>query len=380
MREHAAHVQTFSIGYEGVAAGFNELGYARRVATHLGTEHHELILGPRSSLELLPRILWHYDEPHAEPTSVLVYLLCQFTRARVKVSVSGTGGDELFFGYPRHRGIRFLERYRLLPRVLRREVIERIVARWPESTLGNRFAKRARRFIAGSDLPPEDAYLSWVSLIDRQTRADLLADSVRSRAPDPSGEAFLRAHLTAPAGGTVLDRAAALDIQGYLPEYQLAYMDRMSMAHGLEVRAPLCDFELLEFVTGLPAAYRLRNGRSKHILKEVAGRWIPRDIVERPKVGFDSPIGQWFKGELRSFLGDFLSREHVARSGLLEPTQVQALVADHMAGRRDYSLQLWSVIVLEAWQRMYIEDQISDGATYGLPDLRGSVPARRGCR
>jgi asparagine synthase (glutamine-hydrolysing) len=372
MRKHAAAVQTFSVGYDGVAAGFNELRYARRVATHLGTRHHELILGPRSSMELLPRILWHYDEPHGEPTSVLVYLLCEFTRARVKVAVGGTGGDELFFGYPRHKAIRLLERYRLLPRVVRKHVIERLVARWPESTRGSRFAKRAKRFVLGSDLPPAHAYLGWVSLLHADTRARLIAGGVRADAADPAGEAFLHAHLTGPDGGSLLDRAASLDIAGYLPEYQLAYMDRMSMAHGLEVRAPFCDFELLDFVTGLPADYRLRRGHSKHILKTVAARWIPRDIAERPKVGFDSPIGQWFKDELRPFITGFLSREHVARSGLLEPSAVDALIVDHLAGRHDHSLQLWSIVALEAWHRMYIEDALTD-ATHRLEDVRGAA-------
>ena len=372
MRAHAAQVQTFSVGYSGRAAGFNELHHARRVAEQLGTVHHELILGAHANLELLPRIIRHYDEPHGEPTSVLVYQLCEFTRLHLKVAMGGTGGDELFYGYPRHRGVRLLDYYRRLPRAFRRRVVERIVERWPESTTGSRFAKRARRFVLGSDLPAAEAYLGWVSLLNRDVREELLSDGVRQAAGDPDGDALLKAYLTSPGSMPLLDRVAALDVDGYLPEYQLAYMDRMSMAHGLEVRSPLSDFELAAYALSLPPEYRLKGTRSKHILKEVSRRWLPREIVERPKVGFDSPIGQWFKEELRPFLARFLSPSQVDRSGLLNGAAVQRLVAEHLGGVRDYSLQIWSIVALEAWFRMYIEGSGIDRHEPALADLRGA--------
>lgn len=378
MRQHAAQVQTFSVGYAGKAAGFNELNYARRVADHLGTQHHELILGAHSSIELLPRIISHYDEPHGEPTSVLVYLLCEFVRQRVKVAVGGTGGDELFYGYPRHAGLHYHQQYRRLPKFLREQVIERLLRTWPESTRGSRFAKRARRFIQGADQSPERAYLGWVSLFAEDVRAGLPSETACAAAANPAGDDFLKQHLLSGPGDTdgLYRRVTALDIEGYLAEYQLAYMDRMSMAHSLEVRSPLCDYMLTEFVTALPRQYRLKGARTKHILKEVAKKWIPRDIIERRKVGFDSPIGQWFKDELRPFLRSFLSHEHVSRSGLLNPDKVQEIIGDHLAGRRDYSLQLWSLVALEAWYRMYIEDGTTDGSAYRLTDLRGASPAK----
>ena len=161
----------------------------------------------------------------------------------------------------------------------------------------------------------------------------------------------------------------------YLPEFQLTYMDRMSMAHGLEVRSPLCDYRLVDYVLSLPAAYRLHSGHSKHILKTVARQWLPRAIVERRKVGFDSPVEQWFKDELREFLLRFLSRKHVERSGLLSYAGVQRVIGDHLSGKHDYSLQLWSILVLEAWYRMYIEDGVTDASGYHLSDLRGAVEA-----
>ncbi len=381
MAEHGARIQTFTVGYRGAARGFNELEYAQRVARQIGTQHHELIIEPGAHLDLLPQVLWHFDEPLGEPTSILVHMLCRFARQHVKVALGGTGGDELFFGYPRHRGIRLLRSYRFLPRWLRRHVVERVLARWPESTRGSRLAKRAKRFIAGSDLPAAESYLLWTQLLQPAVRASLLSDELQTEAADPAGDAFMRAILTAPADEErdLLARAAALDVRHYLPEFQLTYMDRMSMAHGLEVRSPLCDYRLADYVLSLPASYRLRGGHSKHILKTVARQWLPRAIVERRKVGFDSPVGQWFKDELREFVLRFLSREHIERSGLLNYAGVQRVIGEHLSGQRDYSLQLWSILVLEAWYRMYIEDGVTDASDYRLADLRGAVepPERR---
>jgi asparagine synthase (glutamine-hydrolysing) len=372
MKSHSAEIQTFSVGYRDKAAGFNELHYSKVVSDHIGTRHHELILAAQSSMDLLPRILWHYDEPHGEPTSVLVYLLCEFTRKFVKVALGGTGGDEIFYGYPRHSGTRLLEYYQRLPRVVRKCILERIISRWPESTTGSRFAKRAKRFVSGSDLPPEKAYLTWVRLIHPEIHAALFSERVRASAANPAGDAFLCAKLLSEDHVPLFDKITALDVEGYLPEYQLAYMDRMSMAHGLEVRSPFCDYDLVSYTTSLPTSYRLKGLRSKHILKEIAKRWIPASIAERKKVGFDSPIGQWFKGELRGFLHGFLSKDNLQRSGILNPDSVQTMIADHLSGRRDYSLQLWSIVALEGWYRMYIEDRISDGTCYQLKDMRGA--------
>ena len=375
MKQHSAQIQTFSVGYRDKAAGFNELNYAKIVSDHIGTQHHELILEAQSSLTLLPRILWHYDEPHGEPTSVLVYMLCEFARRFVKVALCGTGGDEIFYGYPRHSGLRMLEYYRRIPRVVRKALLERIISKWPESTQGNRFAKRAKRFISGSDLPPAEAYLNWVRLIHPDIHSMLFSGQVREAATNPAGDAFLIKKLAENSRMALLDKVAALDIEGYLPEYQLAYMDRMSMAHGLEVRSPYCDYEIVKYVTSLPHAYRLKGLRSKHILKEIAKEWIPPSIAERKKVGFDSPIGQWFKGELQGFLNNFLSKAHLKRSGILDPETVQTMISDHLSARRDYSLQLWSIIALEGWYRMYVEDAVSDGLAYRLGDMRGVAGA-----
>jgi len=370
MRRHSVSVQTFSVGYDGKASGFNELKYARQVAKELGTKHHELIIGPFSSVDLLPKVLWHYDEPQGEPISTLVYLLSQFTKKQVKVVLGGTGGDELFFGYPRHLGIRLLQRYKLLPKIIREQIIARILQSIPESCEGKPFVRRAHNFIAGSNLAADEAYLGWVSLFTREIREQLVSSAVKADADDPIAEQFLRSYLI---GGneSVLHRAASLDVEGYLPEYQLTYMDRMTMAQGLECRSPLCDYRLVDFATSLPASYRLKGRRSKHIFKEVAQQWIPKQIANRKKYGFESPIGRWIRDQLRDFVEDFLSQENIERSGLLDYDGVAHVLGEHFSGRKDYALHIWSILALECWYRMYIEDGITNGSDYKLKDLRG---------
>ncbi len=374
MKRLSAEIQTFSVGYGSEALGFNELKHAKVVSDHVGTRHHELILDASSNIRMLPKIIWHYDEPHGEPTSMLVYLLCQYVQKSVKVALSGTGGDEIFFGYPRHAGLHYLRRYQRVPKFIRTQIIERIAESLPESTRGGNFIKRVKRFVSGAAKPPEEAYLTWVKLLSPELQDQMVAEDIRRSVDDPAGDEFLRRILLSKERSGLMDRICELDVGGYLPEYQLGYMDRMSMANSLEVRAPLCDYKLVNYATSLPAEMRLKGTRSKHIFKEVAKRYLPESIVERKKVGFDSPIGQWLKGELKGFSESFLARNQIEKSGLLNPDAVGQMLSEHQSGQRNYALQLWSVIAMEAWYRMYIEDDLTSLDGYSISDIRG-VPS-----
>jgi asparagine synthase (glutamine-hydrolysing) len=293
------------------------------------------------------------------------------------VSLGGTGGDELFYGYPRDKAVRWLQYYNLVPSAVRKQVIERTISRFPESTRGSRLGKRVKRFVQGASDSAPETYLNWVSMLNGNLRQDLISAEIRGDSTDAAGDQFMRDYLMADDRRDLLAHATDLAVGGYLPEYQLCYMDRMSMAHGLEVRSPLCDYRLVEFATGLPAHYRLKGSESKHILKSVSGQWLPQHIIHRKKVGFDSPIGQWFKDELKGFLTSFLSKEQVRQSGLLNPDAVQRMIGDHVSGVKDYSLQLWSVIALEAWYRMYIEEDVLATGDLSLESLRGAHAQQR---
>ncbi|MCP5179536.1 MAG: asparagine synthase (glutamine-hydrolyzing) [Pseudomonadales bacterium] len=348
MCDAGASVRTYSIGFDDAARGFSELPFAQRVAEHLGTRHSTFVVSEREAQSLVPTVLDHYDEPNGEPTSVLVNLLCERVARDVKVAMGGTGGDELFHGYPRHGKIGALTWASRVPdniATLTRSLLDRL----PDSTSGNRLIRRAKRFGRALGLSPEAGYRQWLLLLDASLGAGMVLG-----AQDTNADAFVSRRLS--EGTSFMQRILDVDVGGYLPEFQLTYMDRMSMANSLEVRSPLCDYTIAELAASLPAEYRLRGNQTKRILKDVARRYLPSEIVDRPKVGFDAPVGLWFKSALRPQLETTLSRDAVARTGLLNPDRVNAMVQLHLAGKHDYSMQLWSILSLEHWYRRHIEE------------------------
>lgn len=349
MQQGGTRVRTYSIGFDASASGFSELGYAEQVAAHLGTEHKNFIVSAQQAVDLIPRILDHYDEPNGEPTSMLVHLLCAEVVKDVKVAMGGTGGDELFHGYPRHGKLDMLALASRVPGPLA-NLGQSLLGRFNDSTDGSRLMRRAKRFGRALGKTQTEGYRQWLMQFAPEVGSGLVlgvdADYVADQyVVDRLGR-----------GGDFHARVLDVDTAAYLPEFQLTYMDRMSMANSLEVRSPLCDFRIAEFAAALPAHYRVHNGKTKRILKDVARRYLPASIVDRPKTGFDAPVGLWFKSALRPWMTRILDRRQVAATGLLDPDKVDRLVQDHLRGRQDYSMQLWSVLSLEYWHRKYIED------------------------
>ncbi len=349
MKAGGASVRTYSIGFDDTARGFSELPHASAVSAHLGTRHQAFVVSAEEAAGLIPQVLAHYDEPNGEPTSMLVSLLCQRVVRDVKVAMGGTGGDELFHGYPRHGKIGMLALSAHIQRFAAGG-LRALLDRFDDATDGNRFVRRAKRFGRALGVPAEDGYRSWLHVLDDERRLGL----VLGASPGHVDDHFLRQRLT--GSQPFLTRVLGVDAAAYLSEFQLTYMDRMSMANSLEVRSPLCDYRVAEFAAALPASYRISGGHSKRILKDVARRYLPASIVDRPKAGFDAPVGPWFKSSLRSYLTTVLDSRSVAESGLLSPSHVDRLVREHLSGRHDHSMPLWSVLSLEAWYRHYIED------------------------
>ncbi len=349
MQQGGTRVRTYSIGFDESARGFSELPYAETVAAHLGTEHRNFVVSAQQAAGLIPRILDHYDEPNGEPTSMLVHLLCAEVVKDVKVAMGGTGGDELFHGYPRHSKLGLLAMSSRVPGPIAL-MGQHLLGRFSDSTDGSRFIRRAKRFSRALGKTQIEGYRQWLNQLAPEVGSGLILGVDRN---------FVADHYVADClakAGNFHDRVLDVDTAAYLPEFQLTYMDRMSMANSLEVRSPLCDFRVAEFAAGLPAHYRVHKGRTKRILKDVASRYLPASIVDRPKTGFDAPVGLWFKSALRPWMTRILDPRQVAATGLLDPDKVDRLVQDHLRGRQDYSMQLWSVLSLEYWYRRHIED------------------------
>ena len=352
-RVAAGPIRTFSIGYGPEAGSFNELAEARATARHFQTEHHEEVLSPRIA-DLLPHLVAAFDEPFADSSALPTFLVAQAARSRVTVALSGIGGDEAFAGYPRYLGARLSLAYARLPRPFRRAGAAALPALVPETMRSRNWGSWARRFAAGGLVPFPERYLRWTAFLDPEAQASLLAPEMLAaarRAWDAAdGRAALAVCPDDPLAGMFL-----ADTTTYLIDDLLTMADRMTMAHSLELRAPFCDHPLVEFAAAIPPALRLRGLRLKGLLKAALAPWIPREILHRPKRGFMVPLGQWLQRDLAPLLEEYLGPEALRRRGWFRPEGVAALRRAHAEGRRNAADPLWALVVLEAWQRQYLD-------------------------
>ncbi|MBK5207301.1 MAG: asparagine synthase (glutamine-hydrolyzing), partial [Polaromonas sp.] len=319
MAKHSQQpIRTYAIGFTGgeAEALYNELPYARRVAELFGTQHREIVVRP-DVVALLPKLLWHMDEPLSDTAFITTFLVSEFARQDVKVILSGVGGDELFGGYRRYLGEHYAQHYRRLPGWLRRSAAS-IAGRLPvdrHSGLLNTL-RLAKGFLSSAEMTADDRYRSYLKVLDRETVSALLMQPAAAQ-PDPLGLAFAAAGNEDP-----LNRMFAVDSQTQLPDDLLMLTDKMSMAVSLECRVPLLDHQLVELAASMPAAIKVHGGRLKHVLKESLGDLLPKDILDRKKRGFGTPMGAWLKKELAPLLGRLLAPEVIQRRGLFRPPVV----------------------------------------------------------
>ncbi len=335
--------------------------WARRVRDHFGDlDYREHELTPDVA-GLLPRMVWHLDDPVADPAALATFLICRAAKEGATVMLSGMGAEELFAGYPRHRAVLLAERYRRVPALLRRHVVEAVVERLPASRPGRlmRLGRNAKKFVKSAAQPFEGRYLGFSSYYAEAELPPLLG---AAPAGDPWG--VHRGHLARSRGRTPVDRMTHLDLQTFLPGLNLAYTDRASMAASVEVRVPLLDHRVVEYVAGLPPGLRLGGGTSKRVLKGVAERYLPRDVVHRPKAGFAAPLRSWVQGELKPLIQDLLAPERIRARGLLDPDAVWSVIRAQWEGREDNAFRIWAFLTLELWARTFLD---ADGAAPVLP-------------
>lgn len=327
-------VRSFSIAFPD--APLDEAPFAAAVARHLGTAHTELRVSEADCLAVLPRLPEIWDEPFADASQIPTAALCRVTRGEVTVALSGDGGDELFGGYPRY-GEAAAQWRRIAAHPARRAAARRVVGALAGAN--GRLARRLRKLAEG--WAHEDAAGLYRDHVSRWRPGDGLTPALARPAsaldgPLPEGPPSLA------------QRFMLLDALTYLPDDLLVKIDRASMAVGLEARAPLLDHRIAEFAWSLPPAL-LFEGGGKRVLREVLYRRVPRALVDRPKQGFEPPIGAWLSGGLRDWADDLLSPARLARSGLVDPGVVAARWSEHRAGRRSWAYPLWTVLMLEAW-------------------------------
>ena len=349
-----APVRTFSIGFGAAERHWDELDGAQQLADQFGSEHHAFRVEPDIAQQL-PDIVRHFDQPFANPTSLILDLLSKETRRHVKVALSGTGGDELFAGYPRYLGMTLYRRYALLPQPLRRAAaaLGRAVLR--DRSDGRLTVQRARRFLDSGALPFDDSYARMLVILEEERKRSLYTDAFTHQLQGSSAD-FIRQQLQdTPAKTPPLEMLLATDIATYLPFNQLAYGDRMSMKQSLELRVPFVDQRLAEVAAAIPLAWHLEGNTTKALLREAMLPFLPQNIVKAPKRGLNLPIALWFRGALRPWLEERLSPQRLEARGYLRPDAVQQVLGEHLQGRRDHSLFLWALAVLETWFEIYVD-------------------------
>ena len=298
-------VKTFTIGFEG-GDGFDERPFARAVANRFGTEHHEEVVHP-DAVELIERLVWHHDQPFGDSSAIPTFLLSQVARRHVTVALSGDGGDELFAGYERFAAGVAADRLAHLPRAVRHGG-ERLATALPSSALHGRVGS-LQRFAAAIEDGMPSAYLRWISYVQPDQRERLL------HAPDDWAQESYAHAWEATTGARPLDRLLALNLDTYLLDDLLVKTDRMSMAHGLEVRSPFLDTAFVEFAMQLPPAVKLRGLSLKRVLKRAVAGLLPDEILSRPKHGFGVPLDRWFRGELASYTAAMLGPRRTYAAG-----------------------------------------------------------------
>ncbi|NOX98092.1 MAG: asparagine synthase (glutamine-hydrolyzing) [Nitrospirae bacterium] len=345
-------VKTFSIGFEEKA--YNELKYARMAAERFGTEHHEFIVNPEA-LNILPKLIWHYNEPFADSSAIPTYYVAERTREYVTVALNGDGGDESFAGYPRYQAAKLAEYYQRVPVWLREKLIGRLADKLPSSVEAKTFRRRLKRFLEAISLSPERRYACWVSFFDKRMKEELYSCDMKEATGGIDSFTYLEDVYRQADGSTFLDKTLYVDIMTYLPDDLLVKIDIATMANSLEARSPFLDHKLMEFAAAIPSRLKLKGLTGKYILKKSLGDLLPPPIRRRSKMGFGVPISNWFRNELKSYLSEILLSEVSLQRGYFREDYIRQLLDEHCRRHSDHGNRLWALLNLELWQRMFID-------------------------
>lgn len=342
---------TFSLAFDDDS--YDESGYARVVAEHLHTCHHEILVTPTRVRELLPRYLCYIDEPYADGSAIPTYLLAECAQEYVTVLLSGEGGDEFFSGYDTHLAYKMRRWYRILPKALRQGIIGPLVNRLPVSDKKLSFDFKAKRFVWGAEMDTPTSHFAWRAVLSEEGKRQVLREPERFAFP-PSVTFFQEAYLRCRAADE-LNRLLYVDFSFHLPDDLMIKNDRMTMAHSLEARVPYTDNELVGFLATVPVGLKLKGTRKKHLLRSALRGLLPPVILNKKKVGLEMPYSRWLREEFRDLSEHYFAPGHLDSTGFFAAQGVRRLWEEHLARRADHGRFLWGLLNFLLWHEAYIE-------------------------
>ncbi|MEZ6092285.1 MAG: asparagine synthase (glutamine-hydrolyzing) [Pirellulaceae bacterium] len=342
-------IRTFSIGFP--LKDFDETKFAAEVAQHVGTQHTRFEVTP-DAVEIIDKLVWHYDEPFGDSSAIPTWYLSQLTRGEVTVALSGDGGDELFAGYDRYRALWLSRRIdRMLPiqGMLRSKWIQRL----PDSSRQRSLTRRIRRFCEAMGQPPQRRFMNWLQIFPESMRAELYNDHFLSRLPGDDPFEFFHRAWKYVGDRDIVTKASLADMLTYLPCDLCTKVDIASMAHSLEVRQPFLDYRVAELAARMPVRLKFRGQRGKLILQDTFGKLIPPHIFTRKKMGFGVPIAAWLQNELKPMLHDLLMSPDAKLNAFFRAETIAKLVREHETGANNHGYRLWNLLFLEKWLRCW---------------------------
>jgi len=340
-------VKTFSIGFDD--SHNNELPFARIVAKKFGTVHHEEVISP-SAMEILPDLVWHFDEPFADSSAIPMYYLTKMASSHVKVALSGDGGDELFGGYDRHRRIHFVSIYRLLPKSIRKNLLDKLLS----STSKKRWKRKFNIFSEGSLYDNAHCYKRWVNIFSDDIKNELYTQYYKDLFQNIDVVNIMSNYQSGDFKSS-MDEFFYMDLKSYLPDDLLMKADKTSMAHSLEVRVPFLDHKFVEWAVSIPNKYKVRGLTTKYLLREYLKKYLPPEITNRPKQGFSVPIDSWFKGSMFNVAADILLSNSFNNRGYFKRQTIEKMLYDQRNNQGVYSKEIWSLMFFEIWCQKFVD-------------------------
>ena len=352
-------ISTYTVGIESEDLRYDiipdDVRWARRVNDQLHTDYHEIMLQP-SVAELLPKLVYHMDEPPID-MAIPSYLVSCAARETLRVMLSGMGGDEVFAGYPRQMAMKIAAAFDPVPQSLRRPLLKTVAGVLPGGLPGKLTAplRNAKKFAGSAALDFEDRYLGYGTYFTNKLKQRLYTDEWRALTSGCDPYATHRRYFARAENAAPLNRLLYVDLKTFLPCLNLITTDKTSMAANLEVRVPFLNREMIEMAACMPPRLKLHGLTRKYVLKRALESVLPKDVVWRKKAGFGAPIRSWLRGPLRPLVNELLSEETVRRRGLFRPSEVKRVIDANFSGREDYNLQVFQLLGLELWHQAVID-------------------------